>query len=505
MRYLYVIGVLLTMSIACNRIQTSGHDQHDEHDHEHEEPKFQYTAYSNQFELFAEADPFVVGETANVLSHFSVLPNFKALESGKMTLILSVAGREYRQALDVPTRKGIYSFDLSPETSGKGKLVFELETDSGKFQVIVPEVDVFAEHEQAHQAAEQITTLKTNTITFTKEQSWKVDFATGTPMLEPFGQVVKATAQVQPAQTDEMVVTAKTSGMVHFSGNAVLPGQSVARGQSLCSVSSGGLADNNLSVRFSEAQNNYEKAKTDFERMKELAKDKIVSEKDLLNSKNQYQNAKAVFDNLSSNFSSAGQKIASPVSGFVQQVYVRNGQFVEAGQPIVSVAQNKTLLLVAEVQQKYAAALRSVQSAVFRSNQTSQTYTLEDLKGRILSVGQSTGTDNFLIPVNIQTENSGVFQPGEFVEVFLKAVASNQAITLPNSALLEEQGMFFVMVQLTPELFEKREIKTGASDGQKTQIVSGLSPNERVVTRGAILVKLAQASGALDPHAGHVH
>ena len=60
-------------------------------------------------------------------------------------------------------------------------------------------------------------------------------------------------------------------------------------------------------------------------------------------------------------------------------------------------------------------------------------------------------------------------------------------------------------VQLTPEYFEKRLVKTGVSDGKRIEILEGLSGNERVVSTGAILVKLAQASGALDAHSGHVH
>ena len=70
---------------------------------------------------------------------------------------------------------------------------------------------------------------------------------------------------------------------------------------------------------------------------------------------------------------------------------------------------------------------------------------------------------------------------------------------------MEEQGVFFVFVQITPELFEKREVIKGASDGLKTEIIQGIIENDRIVTRGTMMVKLSQESGALDPHAGHVH
>ena len=66
-------------------------------------------------------------------------------------------------------------------------------------------------------------------------------------------------------------------------------------------------------------------------------------------------------------------------------------------------------------------------------------------------------------------------------------------------------GAYFAMVQITPELFEKRAITTGATDGNRTVITSGIAENERVVSRGAIFVKLAESADALDPHAGHMH
>ena len=484
---------------------TESHDAHEEGAEAHEEVKFQYTAYSTDFELFAEADAFVVGETANVLSHFSGLPYFKALESGSMTIHLMVNGKEVCQTLDNPTRKGIYSFDIQPETAGVGTLKFEITNETGSFEVLVPEVTVFAEHHEAHEASEKVVISQTNTTVFTKEQSWKVDFATDLPCNEPFGQVIKTTAQVQSSQGEEIIVSAKTNGIVMISGTAVLEGIDVSKGQTLFSISGSEMADNNISVRYTEAKNNLEKAKADYERATELAKDKIVSAKDLLSAKNQYDNSKAVFDNLNTNFSASGQNVKSPMSGFVKQVLVKNGSYVEAGQPIVVIAQNKTLLLNAEVQQKYASMLGSIASANIRTIQDNQTYSLEQLNGKVLSFGKATNSDNFLIPVAIQIDNTGSFTAGGFVEVYLKTVTNTLALTVPTTSLLEDQGAFFVYVQVTPELFEKREVKIGATDGMRTEIRTGLNSGERIVTKGAILIKLAQATGTLDAHSGHVH
>lgn len=494
-------GALLVIVFASCQNRKEASDSHDTH----EEVKFQYTAYSNDFELFAEADAFVVGEKSNVLSHFSKLPDFKALESGSMTIRLIVNGKEVTQTLDKPTRKGIYSFDIQPETAGTGTLKFDITNETGSFEVLVSEVNVFASDEEALEASAKLVISRTNTTVFTKEQSWKVDFATDIPRNEPFGQIIKTTAQVQSSPGDEIIISAKTNGIVMISGNAVLEGIDVSKGQVLFSISGSELADNNISVRYAEAKNNLEKAKADYERSRELAKDKIVSAKDLLTAKNQYDNAKAIFDNLNNNFSASGQSVKSPMNAFVKQVLVKNGTYVEAGQPIVIVAQNKTLLLNAEVQQKYASMLSSIASANIRTVHDDQTWSLEQLNGKVLSFGKSTNSDNYLIPVTLQIDNLGSFIAGGFVEVYLKTITNTLALTIPTSALLEDQGTYFVYVQVTPELFEKREVRIGATDGVRTEIQKGLISSERVVTIGAILIKLAQATGTLDAHSGHVH
>jgi RND family efflux transporter MFP subunit len=500
MNFKILIGALWVIAVAsCNpSAETENQD-------EREAIKFQYTSYTNDFELFAEADAFIVGETANVLSHFSMLPSFKAVEKGKIAITLSVNGKVSKQILDKPTRKGIYSFDIKPATQGKGTLTFEITNDKGSYEVIVPEVTVFASDAEAVEASKKVVISRTNTTVFTKEQSWKIDFSTNLANTEPFGQVIKTTALVQSSQGSEMVVTAKTNGIVVLTENNMLEGRDVTTGQALFSISGNNLADNNISVKYAGAKSNYEKANADYERAKELAKDKIVSQKDLLSAKNQYDNAKAVYDNLNRNFNASGQKVTSPITGFVKQVFVKNGSYVEAGQPIVTISQNKTLVLKAELPQKYANVLGNIKSANIRSINDNQSYTFEQLNGKILSYGKAANSDNFLIPVNIQIDNKGNFTAGSFVEIYLKTLTNNQAITVPNAALLEEQGNFYVWVQVTPELFEKREITAGKTDGVSTEIIKGISTNERIVTRGAMLIKLAQATGTLDAHSGHVH
>jgi RND family efflux transporter MFP subunit len=301
------------------------------------------------------------------------------------------------------------------------------------------------------------------------------------------------------------VVAARASGIVLFSSGDLLEGKSIGAGQSLFTISGSSFADNNSSVRFTEAQNNYEKAKADYERMKSLSQDKIVPEKDLLAAKNLFDNTKAIFDNLNANFSAKGQHITSPMSGFVRSVYVKNGQYVEAGQPLLAVSKNRTLIISAEVQQKYAGILGNITNANLRTFHGNKTYSLKELNGKLLSFGHSLSENNYLIPVNLEIDNKSDFIPGSFIELYLKTITNSQALTIPNDALMEDQGTFYVYVQIYPELFERREVKPGATDGIRTEVITGIATGDRIITKGAALVKLAQATSSLDAHSGHNH
>ena len=73
-------------------------------------------------------------------------------------------------------------------------------------------------------------------------------------------------------------------------------------------------------------------------------------------------------------------------------------------------------------------------------------------------------------------------------------------ITVPVSALTEEQGLYFVYLKLDEECYRKQEVAVGASDGIRVEIISGLHEGDNVVTHGAYNVKLASASNAIPAH-----
>jgi RND family efflux transporter, MFP subunit len=358
------------------------------------------------------------------------------------------------------------------------------------------------DHDHGHSHSSDEHNHDPNAIIFTPEQAAKIDFAVAKPEVGPFGQVIKTTAQVQSSGADETVISAKSSGMVVF-GKTFAEGQAVSSAAVLFTISGSGI-DNNSMVRFTEAKANFEKAKDTYERASQLTESKIVSASEFQSIKAEYEVAQATYDNLQRNFSSQGQRVSSPMNGFIKQLMVSNGQYVEEGQALFSVSSNKTLLLKADVSPKFINELATISGATVRTADKKM-YDLDDLGGKLISYGKTLSEGNYMIPVTFQVNNQAAFIPGGFVELNIRTQSSNQAMSLPNTALTEEQGLFFVYVQLCGESYEKRQVETGGTDGIKTEIISGITPNERVVVKGAMSVKLAQASGALDPHAGHVH
>ena len=341
-------------------------------------------------------------------------------------------------------------------------------------------------------------------INFPIDQQKKIDFEVVEVVTEPLYQVIRTSAQIVPSQESEKILTATTSGIVTFESKDIVQGLEVKSGQVLFSIDNDEMADGSLEIRRQEIEADYEKAKADYERKQSLAEDKIISESELLDAKAEYLKAQKYYDNMLKNYPEGKTLHRATISGSVCEILVPNNSYVEAGQPIMTLAQNDKLYIRADVQSKYYPVLKDIKTANIRTND-GIVYTINELGGRLLSYGKTTDINNPLIPVTFEIKNNGNLVPGSFVEIFITAESNKMGVMLPNSAIVEEMGIYCVFVQTCVEDFEKRIITKGVTDGSKTQVLKGVAAGERVVSKGAVNVKLAQGSAALDPHAGHVH
>ena len=313
-----------------------------------------------------------------------------------------------------------------------------------------------------------------------------------------FRQVIKASGEVQSAQGNESTIVANVSGIVSFQ-RSVTEGMQVGKGTGLMSISASKLQDGDPAER---ARIAYESAKADYDRASRLVESQIVSQKEFNAIKEKYENAKLAYEAIAKNQTKKGVSVESPMGGYIKNLLVKEGDYVAVGQPLATVTQNNRLFLRADVSERYYKYLNGITSANFKTPYDNQVYELEALNGKLLSYGKSAGS--FYVPVTFSFDNKGDIMPGSFVEIYLLSKPMENTIVLPIEALTEEQGLYFIYIQKCAESYRKQEVKLGASNGKEVQILSGVTPGDKVVVKGAYHVKLASASNALPAHS-HEH
>lgn len=313
-----------------------------------------------------------------------------------------------------------------------------------------------------------------------------------------FRSVIPTSGQVLAAQGDEATVVAAVSGVVNFT-RSLIEGTQVSAGMALLTVSSQHIQEGDPVKR---ARIAYETAKSEYERAAKLVDKQIVSQKDFNQLKENYENARIAYEALSPSKDGKGVAVKSPIGGYVKSCLVKEGDYVTVGQPLLTVTQTRRLQLKAEVSERYYAELKSIVSANFTTTYDDKVYRLDDLKGRLLSYGKSSGDASYYIPVTFEFDNRGDVIPGSFVEVYLLSEERQGVISLPVSAITEEQGLNFVYLQVDAECYKKQEVKLGMNDGCRVEVLSGLKGGEKVVTVGAMHVKLAAAGNTIP---GHTH
>ena len=521
-----ILFILLAAVALCG---CAGHshenaDVHEGHAHVHS-----YTAYTHNVELFLQHEGLEVGKKACITLYATDLANFKPVQTGSATILLRAGGKSHTATADANSA-GMFHFELVPETAGNGMLYVTIGEENAHFDVAVTECCVGHDHSHDHDhghahsheghnhdghnhsghshahshaphpghGAE--TPAKSGDVSFAKEQSWKIDFATEVAVESNFAGAVKVAAKVEALPDNFTTVVSTTSGKVQFVGN-VLAGMPVSADQPLFYLEGSDVTDNDAAVKYAEAESNYVLAKADFERKKHLFIDKIVPEREYQAAEAAYRQAEARFESMKRNFGEGKVTLKSSLEGCVATLLVANGDYVEPGTPLAIVQRAGGVNLVAELPVRYAAQLQNITTVNVETAQGD----VFDMNGASDVVGNVANSCNML-PVTVSCNALPGVVTGSVVTLYLSSAdEAVHHVAVPRTALVEEMGNMFVFVQNNPVSFEKRSVKVGATDGRYVQLLEGVAPGERVVSKGGVILKLSQGAAALDPHAGHVH
>ena len=345
-------------------------------------------------------------------------------------------------------------------------------------------------------------------IILTEHQLHQAGIETEKVAPAPFAGVIRVGGQLSTPIGSEQTVVANADGIVTYAGAAAVEGMAVGAGQLIATITAKQLQDGDATQK---ARIAYQTALKEYQRVQELAADKIVSQRELEASKAAYETAKAALGSAAASGhrvaedAQAGMRVVAPLGGYVKNRLAQQGDYVTVGTPILTITQNRKLQLRADVPETYYARLAAVEGANFRIPADHTVYSLAQLHGRLVAKGKTRVADSYTIPVTFEFDNVGNFMPGAFAEVYLLGKLRPQVLSVPSAAITEEQGLYYIYIKVKDEhdAFMKREVRLGDDNGVRTEILQGLQAGEEVVVKGAMQVRLAAMSSAIPE--GHSH
>ncbi len=321
---------------------------------------------------------------------------------------------------------------------------------------------------------------------------------------ENFNSVIKTGGRIMTDRKGITAVTARSSGIVKYAGQNLLPGVKTHKGQKLFSVSGAELAEGNTEIRFRQLKSDFDKARADFQRAETLIANRIISQEHYLEKKNNFEKLLAEYNNLDTILGLSGEAVLSPADGSIKEVYVTEGQLVSAGQQLATVLAANCFIIKADLSPEFHSILPSIESANFRVAYSDKLFNTEDLHGIRISSSLLTGENSFYIPVYFRIDYVSDLIEGTYADIYLKGKEKQGTLVVPNSAIMEEFGKLYVYVMDEDGEFRRRYILAGATDGERTEVVHGLNENETIAATGTYSIKLSQMGGSSPAHS-HNH
>ena len=474
------------------------------------------TRWTEKTELFAEYPPLAVGSTSRFAIHLTRLDDFKALTEGNVEVRLeggSAQPEVFR--VDGPSRPGIFGLDVKPAHAGKRQLVVVLRANGLSDEHRVGEVDVHP-NAGAARAATPAGGEDVPGISFLKEQQWSLDFGTALVKEQAVRESIRVPARLEarPGGTADVVapIDGRLTGVVE-----VALGASVSRGRELARLLPPPSAPADLPQMqraLTEAQTALALATRDRERAERLTNAGAAPGRRLDEAQSAEEQTKARLTAAEASLAQYNAArtggptdaaglfiIRAPVGGVIAQREAATGANVTAGRVLFRVVDAAQVHLVGQVPEAQAARARLAQAAELEiAGQPDRVPT-----GRLVSVGKVLDPRSRTLPITFAFDNRTLGLPvGQAAFLHLLMETTQPRPVVPAAAIVDDAGRPIVFVQREGETFERRAVTLGPRSGDVVQITEGLKPGDRVVTKGAYLVRLASLSTSVPAH-GHVH
>ena len=268
-----------------------------------------------------------------------------------------------------------------------------------------------------------------------------------------------------------------------FSGNLislnVKAGQRVSKGQIL-----GRVDDAGMSQQLSSIENQYALAKTTFERQKNLWDKKIGSEIQFLQAQTNMISAQKSVAQMRAQVSKT--LIRAPFSGTIDEVFVEKGQIVSPSQQgLMRIVNLGNMFVSTSVPETYIGKLKvGTEVDVFLTS-LGKTY-----KGRVRQIGNFINPNNRSFGIEVSIPNpDNLLRPNQVAKLKIIDYVNKNAIVVPTNVVQEDgdKNKFVYTVTKvsgTTGIAKKVLVKVGQSSDNVTEILSGLSAEDVIVTEG---------------------
>jgi membrane fusion protein, heavy metal efflux system len=180
-------------------------------------------------------------------------------------------------------------------------------------------------------------------------------------------------------------------------------------------------------------------------------------------------------------------KLAAPIAGVVIDRQVGPGQYLQAGggTPVFTIADPSSVWLLANVREMDAGLVKLGQSVEVRV----LAYPKRTFKARLTYVGAVVDSSTHRLPVRAEIDNrDGALKPEMFANFRILTGEPSESPAVPQSAIVYEGAASHVWVVANDGLISFRSIRPGRSNDGLVEVLEGLKPGERIVTKGGLFI-----------------
>lgn len=268
-----------------------------------------------------------------------------------------------------------------------------------------------------------------------------------------------------------------------FSGTllslTVKAGDHVTKGQVLGRIDDGGM-----SQQLANAENQYALAKTTYERQKNLWDKKIGSEIQYLQSQTQMVSAQKSVAQIKAQL--AKTIIRAPFTGSIDEVYVEKGQVVAPSvQGLMRIVNLGNMYVSTTVPESYIGKLKVGTVVDVYLTSLGKTY-----KGKVRQVGNFINPNNRSFGIEVALPNpDNLLRPNQVAKLKIIDYTSKNAIVVPTNVVQEDgKGDHFIYIVEGSNgktgKAKKAIVTVGKSSDNVSEILSGITANEIIVTEG---------------------